>query len=77
MFSVEPKEFRKPRESGGLSVAVLGPVSAAAADTDLELTAVVTVCNATAAANASSHVLGVSQQDIKSNNPRLKTIVTF
>jgi len=76
MFSVGTKEFRKPRESGGgLSVAVLGP--ARAADTDLELTAVVTVCNATAAANASSHVLGVSQQDIKSNNPRLKTIVTF
>ena len=76
MFSVGTKEFRKPRESGGLSVAVLGPVRAAA-DADLELTAVVTVCNATAAANASSHVLGVSQLDIKSNNPRLKTIVTF
>ncbi len=59
------KEFRKPRDSGGLSVAVVGPARAAAADMDLELTAVVTVCNATAAANTSSHVLGVSQREIK------------
>jgi hypothetical protein len=52
-------EFWKPRQSGGLSVAVVGPTRTAAADMDLDLQAVVTVCNSTAAANSTSQNLGV------------------
>jgi hypothetical protein len=51
-------EFWKPWLSGGLSVAVVGPATAAA-DMDLELQAVVTFCNFTEDSN-SSQSLAVS-----------------